>query len=248
MKLAIAGGTGWVGKFVVQVAREAGHTETVISRSGGTDLVSGVGLVDALSGVEAVIDVTNSTRTRRSQSIAFFETATRNLLAAERMTGVDHHVALSIAGVDRVPLGYYQGKLRQEALIAENDVPRPGVPAGQIHAVPLHPVARVKGPIVPVPRMRSSPVAAREVAARLVALATGAPIGFAPEFGGPEIREMPDLTRLLVRVTGARRWVVPVRLPGEAGDQMADGGLVAIGDGPRGHQTFDQWLARHAHA
>jgi len=41
MKIAVAGGTGWVGKLVVERAHERGHEVVVISRSGGVDLMTG---------------------------------------------------------------------------------------------------------------------------------------------------------------------------------------------------------------
>lgn len=246
MRLAVAGGTGRVGRLVVKAARDAGHVTTVISRRNGVDLRSGAGLGNALTGVDAVIDVTDHQTTRASTSIAFFEAATRNLLAAEHRTGVTHHVALSIAGIDRVPFGYYEGKLTQEALIARDSVPWTVLRASQFHEFPDQLLSRTKGPVVVIPRMRSSTVAISEVAARLVELATSAARGLAPEFGGPEVNEMPDLTRRLLRARSSRRWILPLRIPGETGRQMAGGGLVATGDGPRGRQTFDQWLAELA--
>ncbi len=244
MKLAVAGGTGWVGKFVVDAARVAGHTVSVISRSNGIDLVSGRGVVQAMSGVDAVIDVTDSGTTRRATSLAFFETATRSLLAGEAAAGVRHHVALSIAGVDRVPFGYYQAKLRQERLIAERSGAWTVLRASQFHEFPVQLLSRIRGPVVPIPHMRSSTVAAREVAARLVELADAAPIGLAPEFGGPEVHDVPDLARRIIKARRARRCVVAVRIPGETGKQMAGGGLVAVGSGPHGRITFDAWLAQ----
>src|SRR3954454_18217134 len=109
MRIAVAGGTGWVGKHVVARARAAGHDVVVISRSHGVDLTTGVGVDDALKNVATVVDVSNVQTVGKRASIRFFETTTRTLLAAERRCGVDHHVLLSIVGIDRVNWGYYQG-------------------------------------------------------------------------------------------------------------------------------------------
>jgi len=57
-----------------------------------------------LDDVETVIDVTNTTTLSAKRSTAFFTAVTSNLLSGERDAGVAHHVALSIVGVDRVPL------------------------------------------------------------------------------------------------------------------------------------------------
>ena len=106
MKIAVAGGTGVTGRHVTESVRAAGHTAVVLSRSAGVDLMDGRGLADALRGVSAVIDVTNTTTTRRSRAVAFFGTVTSNLLAAEQQAGIGHHVALSIVGANRVGFGY----------------------------------------------------------------------------------------------------------------------------------------------
>ncbi len=89
----------------------------------------------------------------------------------------------------------------------------------------------------------SRPVAAREVASALVALTRARPQGLAPEFAGPEELHMPEMVRQLARARGVRRPVIAVRLPGEAGRAMAGGGLLPGSDGPRGTQTFAQWLS-----
>jgi hypothetical protein len=56
--------------------------------------------------------------------MAFFDTSTRNLLAAERGAGVGHHIALSVVGADRMPdSGYMRAKVNQESLIKAGGVP-----------------------------------------------------------------------------------------------------------------------------
>ena len=56
--------------------------------------------------------------------LEFFETSTRNLLAAEEAAGVTHHVALSVVGADRMPdSGYMRAKVAQEKLIKAGGVP-----------------------------------------------------------------------------------------------------------------------------
>lgn len=242
MRLAVAGGTGVVGRLVVDAARAAGHEVAVISRARGVDLVSGTGLDEAVRRADAVVDVANILSPSRSQAAGFFTATTSNLLAAEVRAGVGHHVALSIVGVDRVPLGYYAGKLRQEELIAAGPVPWTVLRATQFHEFPTQLLNLLKGPLVPVPRMRSATVAAREVAERLVALAAGPASARVPDLGGPQVHDMPDLARRVVRALGQRRLVVPVRLPGRVGRQIRGGGLLPVGQALTGRETFDEWL------
>ena len=113
MRIAVAGGTGTMGRHAVEAARARGHEVVVLSRSNGVDLVTGRGLGDALRGVDVVIDASNLTSTSTKKVTAFFTGVTRNLLAAEERAGVRHHVTPSIVGVDRAPYGYYAAKVAQ---------------------------------------------------------------------------------------------------------------------------------------
>lgn len=243
MRVAVAGGTGVAGRRVVDALNAGGHEPVVLARSRGVDVATGSGLDEALEPVEALIDVTNVQTMRRKVSVDFFEAAGRRLLAAGERAGVRHHVALSIVGIDRVDLGYYEGKRRQEELLATGRVPWTVLRATQFHEFAGQLLARVPGPVAVVPRMLCRPVAAAEVAAELVRLVTAPPQGRAPDLAGPREEQMADLVRRLVKARGGRRPVLPVLMPGAAGRAMSGGGLLPTTEGPRGTITFDQWLA-----
>jgi uncharacterized protein YbjT (DUF2867 family) len=242
MRIAVAGGTGLVGRHAVDAVAGAGHEPVVLARSLGVDITTGKGVAEALATVEVVIDVSNISTTRRRTSVAFFTAGTENLLAAGQRAGVRHHVALSIVGVERVELGYYEGKRAQEELVLDGPVPGSVLRATQFHEFPGQLLARARGPLALVPHMRVQPVAAREVAAALVALAVGPVEGMAAELAGPQEHEMVDLARRVVRANGQRRRVMGIRVPGAAGRAIADGALLPTGPGPRGRLTFEQWL------
>jgi uncharacterized protein YbjT (DUF2867 family) len=248
MRIAVAGGTGLVGRYVVEAARAAGHESVVISRSAGVDLLTGAGLDGVLDGADAVIDVTNCQSLRQSKAVQFFGAVTSRLLAAEASAAVRHHVALSIVGIDRVPTGYYAGKLAQEALIEAALVPWTVLRTTQFHEFPAQLLDRVKGPVKPVPAGPAATVAAREVASHLLALATGPAQGHAPELAGPEVHPLPALVRRVMHALGRRGVVVPVRPPGKTGTLLAHGALLPAGPGPRGQQTFAEWLAEYPRA
>ena len=242
-RVAVAGGTGVLGRYVVEVARRRGHDVMVLARSEGVDLTSGEGLAGRLDGVDVVVDATSVGTTRRSAAESFFGDVTRHLLAAEREAGVGHHVAVSIVGIDDVPYGYYYGKRLQERLIAEGDVPWTVLRATQFHEFTgqVLEFARV-GPISMVPRMLSQPVAAVEVAEALVGFAETGPAARAPDLAGPERLDMVDLARRVVKARGLGRRVVPVWVPGRAGRGMRSGALTPSSDGPRGRIGFQAWL------
>jgi uncharacterized protein YbjT (DUF2867 family) len=245
MKIAVAGGTGCVGKYVVESVEAHGATPVVLARSRGVDLVTGKGLGDALQGVTAVIDVSNVSALTAKKATAFFETATRNLLTAGERAGVAHHVALSIVGCDRVDMGYYRSKLRQEELVLTGPVPGSVLRATQFHEFAAQVIA-YRGPIAFSVKSLNQPIAAREVAEALVDMAVSAPVGLGPELAGPEPHEMTDLIRRLLHARGSRRLVVSFPMPGRAGKAMAGGGLLPTSPGPRGTQTFDEWLSTDA--
>src|SRR5579863_791148 len=242
MKVAVAGGTGVAGRWAVEAVRADGHEAIVISRSSGADLVTGEGLEAALAGVDAVIDATNTTSSGRRASSEFFEATARTLTRTAALAGVRHIVALSIIGLDRVPYGYYQGKLRQEQVLAESPVPVSILRAAQFHEFAGQYLATMRGPVVVVPRWRAQPVAAREVGAALATIAAGDPVGLS-ELAGPREEIMADMIRQVVRARGDRRLVVSVRVPGAAGRAMAAGGGLPDRPGLRGTQTFADWVA-----
>jgi uncharacterized protein YbjT (DUF2867 family) len=242
MRVAVAGGTGLVGRLVMPALSGAGHVPVVLARATGVDITTGVGLDAALADVDAVIDVSNVMTTRKKESIAFFKAGTTRLLEAGGRAGVRHHVVLSIVGVDLVDFGYYFGKRRQEALALASGRPISILRTTQFHEFAGQLLDRGVGPLVVTPRMQVQPVAAREVADALVDLATGPPVGMAPELGGPQRRELTELVRAVRTARGCRKLVLPVRVPGAAGKAMSTGALLPKGDGPRGRLTFDEWL------
>jgi len=90
--------------------------------------------------------------------------------------------------------------------------------------------------------MRTQPVAAREVAQRLVRLALGAPLGRVTDISGPKEETLADMVRDYARATHARSRVVQIRLPGRMGQAMRGGGMLPAPTAEHGSQSFAQWL------
>ena len=243
MRMAVAGGTGTVGRYVVEEAERRGHRVIVLTRSNGIDLTSGTGLDAAMRDVDVVVDVSNRNALTRKKATDFFTATTRNLQRAEQAAGVGHHVALSIVGIDDSALGYYQGKLAQERQLRSGVVPFTILRATQFHEFAEQSLARKIGPLVLVPHMRTQPVAAREVAAELVDLAEEPGAGATVELAGPEVLDLVDMVSQVVRHRRAGLRVLPVRLPGRAGMAGRTGGLLPKGNFEKGRQPFAEWLA-----
>src|SRR5262245_51296320 len=124
MKIVVIGGSGLIGRKLIPLLRERGHEAVAASPSSGVNTLTGEGLAEALTGAQVVVDVTNSPSFEDRAVLEFFETSTRNILAAEAAAGVKHHVALSVVGADRIPdSGYMRAKAAQEKLIKGGKVP-----------------------------------------------------------------------------------------------------------------------------
>lgn len=239
-RIAVAGGTGWVGRHVVESVRRFGAHPVVIARSTGVGLATGEGLEGALRGVDAVIDVTNIATRNARRATAFFESSTRHLHAAEVREGVAHHVLLSIVGVDRIDFGYYRAKRRQEDLVRAGSVPWTILRTTQFHEF----AAQLLGDrrVAVIPSMLSQPVAAQEVADELARLALASPAGMASELAGPREERVADMVRRFAATTGRRRLVLTVPVPGAGGRALSGGALLPTASGPRAGRTFDEWL------
>ena len=132
MKIVVIGGSGLVGSKLVTKLRDRGHETVAASPASGVSTLTGQGLAAALDGASVVVDVSNSP-SFDDAALEFFQTSTRNLLAAESAAGVGHHVALSVVGADRLPDGgYLRAKLAQEKLIEASPIPCSIVRATQL--------------------------------------------------------------------------------------------------------------------
>ena len=243
MRIAVAGGTGTVGRAVVAEVERTGHASVVLAPSTGVDLTTGAGLDDALAGVDAVIDVSNAAVWTREASESFFTAVTEHLLDACVRAGVRHLVVLSIVGADVVDLDYYSGKRRQEALVAAGPVPWTILHATQFFDFAAQVLRDQSGPVAEVPPMLSQPVATADVAERLVELATGPAQGVAVPIAGPERMTVADMARAVLARRGQDVEVRVQEVPGRTGELMAGGALTPAGEHTVGKHTFAEYLA-----
>src|SRR6202051_1359029 len=124
MKIVVICGTGLSGSKTVAILRQGGHEVVAASPKSGINTLTGEGLKEAMAGAQVVIDLANSPSFEDKAVLKFFETSSRNLVAAEAAAGVRHHVALSIVGADRTPEnGYFRAKVAQEKLIETSGIP-----------------------------------------------------------------------------------------------------------------------------
>src|SRR5262245_39197164 len=107
VKIVVIGGSGLIGSNVVIRLRHVGHAAMAASPTTGVNSVTGQGLALVLAGAQVVVDAAKSHSFEDRAVLEFFQMSSRNLLAAEAVAGVHHHVALSVVGADRLPKSGY---------------------------------------------------------------------------------------------------------------------------------------------
>src|ERR1700739_4265642 len=100
MKIVVIGGTGLIGSKAGAILRQGGHEVMAASPNSGVNTITGEGVKEAVAGAQVVIDLANSPSFEDKAVLEFFQTSGRNLLPAETAAGAQHHVALSIVGID----------------------------------------------------------------------------------------------------------------------------------------------------
>src|SRR5207249_10419400 len=197
IKIVVIGGSGLIGSKLVKKLREHGHEVVAASRDSGVNTLTGEGLAEAMRGASVVVDVSNSPSFEDAAVLKFFETSTRNLLAAEAEAGVGHHVALSVVGTERLSeSGYFRGKIAQEKLIRESSIPYSIVHATQFFEF-LKGLADISmaGGKVHLPPVLFQPTAADDVASGVARVAVGPPVNGIVEIAGPEQFRVDELVR-----------------------------------------------------
>jgi uncharacterized protein YbjT (DUF2867 family) len=246
MKIVVIGGSGLIGKKLVNKLRESGQEALAASRSTGVNTVTGEGLAQALAGAQVVVDVANAPDWEDHAVLAFFETSGRNLLAAEALAGVGHHVALSVVGTERLlASGYFRAKMAQEKLIKASPIPYTIVRATQFYEF-VGGLAQfaTEGQTVRLPPVLMQPMAADDVAAVLADVATAVPLNGTFEIAGPEPLRLDDLMRQFLEATGDARTVITDPQALYYGIPVNDQSLTP-GPNPRlGTIRFADWLRR----
>jgi uncharacterized protein YbjT (DUF2867 family) len=178
MRIVVIGGSGLIGSKLVTKFDERGHQPVAASPDTGVNTLTGEGLADAVAGASVVVDVSNAPSFEDAAVLEFFDTSTRNLLAAEAAAGVGHHVALSVVGTERlIESGYFRAKLAQEELIEHSSIPYSIVRATQFFEF-LDRIAAdaTDANTVRLPPALIQPMAAEDVASALGRIAMGAPV------------------------------------------------------------------------
>jgi len=248
MKIVVIGGSGLIGSRLVNKLREQKHEVIAASPKTGVNTITGEGLTEALKGASVVVDVSNAPSWEDAAVLEFFETSTRNLLAAEAAAGVKHHVALSVVGTERLlESGYFRAKIAQEKLIKASSIPWSIVRATQFYEF-FTGIAdfSTKDNEVHLPTALIQPMAADDVASAVARVATGSPVNGIVEVGGPEQFHLDELIRRGLAARKDPRKVVADPQATYYGIKVTERALVPEKNATLGKTRFDEWLGKTA--
>ena len=248
MRIVVIGGSGLIGSRLVRKLRMDGHEALDASLETGVDVITGDALADAVEGAQVVVVVANAPALDDAAVLDFFQTATRNVLAAEAAAGVAHHVTLSVVGADRLPdSGYLRAKVAQEEAVKAGPIPYTIVRASQFFEF----IGRIADSSADGETIRLSPAllqpeAADDVVATLADVAVGAPLNDTVELAGPEAFPLDELARRVLRSSDDPRQVTTDVHALYFGAELDDGSLTAGDDARIAPTHFDDWLRQSA--
>ena len=244
MKIVVIGGTGLIGSKTVSNLSRLGHEVIAAAPNTGVNTLTGEGLAEALVGADVVVDVANSPSFEDDAAMAFFQTAGRNLLAAEQVAGVKHHVALSVVGTERLQAsGYFRAKLAQEALIKASSTPYTILRSTQFFQFVggiVH--AAAAGDAIRLAPVLIQPIAADDVAAALTKVVVGQPVNGTLEIAGPETFRLDAFAEQYLSAQQDPREVVADPKALYFGAMLDDRTLVPDAGATLGETTFEAWL------
>lgn len=248
MKIVVIGGTGLIGSRLVSKLQAHGHEAVAASPDTGVNTLTGEGLAEVLQGAAVVVDVTNSPSFEDAAVLHFFETSTRNLLAAEAAAGVRHHVALSVVGTDRLTeSGYFRAKIAQENLIRASSIPYTIVHATQFYEfVKSIAAAATEGGTVRLAPVLIQPMAADDVAAVVCRIAEGPPAQGIVEVAGPQQFRLDELIRRGLSARDDPREVIADPHARYFGAELQERTLVPGAGAFLAETRFDDWLRQPA--
>ena len=247
-EVLVTGATGTLGRKLVGAATAAGHHVRAMSRRSHVgytgvhwsqgDLLANTGIDAAVDGVDVVVH--GATQGTGDKDV----TSTQNLATAARRAGVGHIIYVSIVGIDRIPLPYYQTKLRVERALEASDVGHTVLRATQFHDLinKIFSIQRFSPVLWTLRGVRFQPIDTHDVAARLVELIDCEPAGRVADMGGPAVHTHAELARMYLAARGGRRPVVQMPVPGRIVAGYRAGANLAP-DNPVGTIDFAEYLA-----
>lgn len=223
MKIAVTGGTGFVGREVVSQLHAAGHEVHLVRRE--TNLTSSAcdiaKLSASLQGCDAVIHLVGIIAEVGAQTFENVHVvATQNIVAATRQAGIARYEHMSALGTRPNAIArYHQTKWAAEEIVRGSGLAwtifRPSIIYGPGDGF-VNLFARISkySPVLPLiggGRMKFQPISVENVARCFVAgLKEPKAIHGTFDLGGTEVLSLREIIATVLAVTKRRRWLLPI--------------------------------------
>jgi uncharacterized protein YbjT (DUF2867 family) len=264
MTTLVTGGTGHLGRKVVDMLVRDGHGVRVLARTPGTDrrvtwvegdLATGEGIAEAVAGTDTIVHAATHSPAAQRGRLGLRDLlrsptdvdirGTDALMRAAAQASVDHVVHVSIVGLERTSrLPYSRVKLRGEGFVRSG-----GVPWSIVRATPFYWLlerflaSALRRRLAFVPRdVRIQCVDSDEFARFVVSCVTDGHRGERMDFAGPEALTMRELAEQYMAAKGIERRIRELPLPERVERAVTTGNTSASGH--RGTTTWAEWLER----
>ena len=255
-EILVTGGTGTLGRQLVQQLSYQGFDVGILTTRRQLDLPSGAkiffgdlaentGVNRAVENARVIIHMASDPGDARRVD---FE-GTKNLLGCINTSGLRHLIYVSIAGVDQAAYAYYQIKMEVEKMLLASDIPCSVLRATQFHDFVLNklikPFDKMDGSPLRIPKgIRLQPIDVKDVAYKLQLMAMGPALRSTITIGGPEILTIDEMTRSYLGVLGRNDVIVSDEVKGELYDLFRSG-ININADWTGGRITWAQYLQQN---
>lgn len=222
-RILVTGGDGFLGRKIVEALSDEQATVRIMSRKpkpealkgqlewAQADVTTGEGVVEALSDVDTIVNCMSSPLANTYETDV---AGTRDFLTQAKQLGIQYLVHISITGIDRIVLPYYQYKLAAELVAIESGIPCLVTRIGQFHYFVdylLSPLKEVEADEVAIPvDVQFQPISMRDVAKHLTPyIMDGEVVGRLPDFGGPEVLNLKKLAADWLKAQGKNCTIRP---------------------------------------
>jgi len=247
MKTTVIGASGFIGRKIVKILESQGHEVTAAARP-TVDVLTGVGLSNAVRNADTVIDVTNSPSFDADVAYNFFTTSTNNIIQAIRESNpkLRHITILSVVGLEQVDYDYFKAKIIQENLIRNSGLPFTIVRATQFYefvesiagSFPVEKDQQTGVDYVRASPRLFQPISGDDVAEQVARAAVGQPRNDVIEIAGPEPIALAEACKVLGKE------VKPDENATYYGSPLTDSTLVPSRPSPiLARLSFQDWIA-----